>query len=34
MRTGRHRAATAAEDIERRVLSDYDTAFGLTDEVA
>jgi transposase len=34
MRTGLPRAATAAEDIERRVLSDYDTAFGLTDEVA
>jgi transposase len=32
LRTAAHRAPAAAEDLERRTLSDYDAAFGLTEE--
>jgi hypothetical protein len=32
MRTARHHSPPPAEDVERRSLSDYDAAFGLTDE--
>jgi transposase len=32
LRAARHRSPTPVEDVERRALSDYDAAFGLTDE--
>jgi transposase len=32
MRTARHHSPPPADDVERRSLSDYDAAFGLTDE--
>jgi transposase len=32
LRAGRRRPPTPVEDVERRALSDYDAAFGLTDE--
>ena len=32
MHAAQHRPPSPAEDVERRSLTDYDTAFGLTDE--